>query len=127
MQKPTTYENKRLTIKQWSVQDRPREKYARNGAVALSDAELIAILFRTGNPTESAVELAKQKGAFIYGICNAIGSSIPRATDTGTYIHVGPEIGVASTSSRACATRTSCWSASPPPSRKTPPSWARAT
>lgn len=47
--------------------------------------------------TLAAVELAKKKGAFIYGICNAIGSSIPRATDTGSYIHVGPEIGVAST------------------------------
>ena len=47
--------------------------------------------------TLAAVQLAKQRGAFIYGICNAIGSSIPRATDTGTYIHVGPEIGVAST------------------------------
>jgi len=47
--------------------------------------------------TLAAVQLAKEKGAFIYGICNAIGSSIPRATDTGTYIHVGPEIGVAST------------------------------
>ena len=47
--------------------------------------------------TLAAVELAKEKGAFIYGICNAVGSSIPRATDTGTYIHVGPEIGVAST------------------------------
>ena len=47
--------------------------------------------------TLAAIQLAKQKGAFIYGICNAIGSSIPRATDTGTYIHVGPEIGVAST------------------------------
>ncbi|MCH4147409.1 MAG: glutamine--fructose-6-phosphate transaminase (isomerizing) [Prevotella sp.] len=47
--------------------------------------------------TLAAVELAKQHGAFIYGICNAIGSSIPRATDTGSYIHVGPEIGVAST------------------------------
>jgi glucosamine--fructose-6-phosphate aminotransferase (isomerizing) len=47
--------------------------------------------------TLAAVELAKEKGAFIYGICNAIGSSIPRATNTGTYIHVGPEIGVAST------------------------------
>ena len=47
--------------------------------------------------TLAAVQLAKQKGAFIYGICNAIGSSIPRATNTGTYIHVGPEIGVAST------------------------------
>ncbi len=47
--------------------------------------------------TLAAVELAKEKGAFIYGICNAVGSSIARATDTGSYIHVGPEIGVAST------------------------------
>ena len=47
--------------------------------------------------TLAAVELAKSRGAFIYGICNAIGSSIPRATHTGSYIHVGPEIGVAST------------------------------
>jgi glucosamine--fructose-6-phosphate aminotransferase (isomerizing) len=47
--------------------------------------------------TLAAIQLAKQQGAFIYGICNAIGSSIPRATNTGTYIHVGPEIGVAST------------------------------
>lgn len=47
--------------------------------------------------TLAAVKLAKDRGAFIYGICNAIGSSIPRATDTGSYIHVGPEIGVAST------------------------------
>lgn len=54
------YENKRLTIKDWSVQDRPREKYAQNGAVALSDAELIAILLRTGNATDTAVELAKK-------------------------------------------------------------------
>jgi glucosamine--fructose-6-phosphate aminotransferase (isomerizing) len=47
--------------------------------------------------TLAAVELAKERGSFIYGICNAIGSSIPRATNTGSYIHVGPEIGVAST------------------------------
>lgn len=47
--------------------------------------------------TLAAVELAKSRGGFIYGICNAIGSSIPRATHTGSYIHVGPEIGVAST------------------------------
>ena len=47
--------------------------------------------------TLAAVELARSRGAFIYGICNAIGSSIPRATHTGSYIHVGPEIGVAST------------------------------
>lgn len=47
--------------------------------------------------TLAAVKLAKENGAFVFGICNAIGSSIPRATDTGSYIHVGPEIGVAST------------------------------
>lgn len=47
--------------------------------------------------TLAAIELAKQNGAFVYGICNVIGSSIARATDSGTYIHVGPEIGVAST------------------------------
>ena len=60
MNEPQTYENRKLTIKEWSVQDRPREKYAKNGAVALSDAELIAILLRTGNATESAVDLAKK-------------------------------------------------------------------
>ena len=60
MNENSTYENKRLTIKEWSVQDRPREKYAKNGAVALSDAELIAILLRTGSETESAVGLAKR-------------------------------------------------------------------
>ncbi|MCL2042170.1 MAG: glutamine--fructose-6-phosphate transaminase (isomerizing) [Bacteroidales bacterium] len=47
--------------------------------------------------TLAAIELSKQKGAFIYGICNVVGSSIARATDSGSYIHVGPEIGVAST------------------------------
>ena len=47
--------------------------------------------------TLAAIELAKSKGAFIYGICNVVGSSIARATDSGSYIHVGPEIGVAST------------------------------
>ena len=41
--------------------------------------------------------MAKKHGAFVYGICNVVGSSIARATDSGTYIHVGPEIGVAST------------------------------
>jgi glucosamine--fructose-6-phosphate aminotransferase (isomerizing) len=47
--------------------------------------------------TLAAVQMAREKGAFIYGICNTVGSSIPRHTDTGSYIHVGPEIGVAST------------------------------
>lgn len=47
--------------------------------------------------TLAAMELAKENGAFIYGICNVVGSSIARATDSGTYTHAGPEIGVAST------------------------------
>jgi len=47
--------------------------------------------------TLAAIELAKQRGAMIFGIVNAVGSSIARQTDTGIYIHVGPEIGVAST------------------------------
>ncbi len=47
--------------------------------------------------TLAAIDIAKRAGAFVYGICNVVGSSIARATDSGTYIHVGPEIGVAST------------------------------
>src|SRR5690554_61925 len=47
--------------------------------------------------TLAAVELAKKQGAFIFGICNVVGSSIPRNSDSGCYTHVGPEIGVAST------------------------------
>ena len=66
--------------------------------VVTSDDVVIAIS-QSGETADTlaAIQLAKENGAFIYGICNAIGSSIPRATDTGTYIHVGPEIGVAST------------------------------
>ena len=47
--------------------------------------------------TLAAVGLARKAGAFVFGICNVVGSSIARATDSGAYIHVGPEIGVAST------------------------------
>lgn len=47
--------------------------------------------------TLAAIELARKQGAFVYGIVNSVGSSIARNTDTGSYIHVGPEIGVAST------------------------------
>lgn len=66
--------------------------------VVTSDDVIIAIS-QSGETADTlaAVELAKRNGAFIYGVCNAIASSIARATDTGTYIHVGPEIGVAST------------------------------
>ena len=47
--------------------------------------------------TLAAIELAKERGAFIFGVCNVVGSSISRATDSGAYTHAGPEIGVAST------------------------------
>ena len=65
----------------------------------LQPTDLVIVVSQSGETADTlaAVELAKSRGAFIYGICNAIGSSIPRATHTGSYIHVGPEIGVAST------------------------------
>jgi glucosamine--fructose-6-phosphate aminotransferase (isomerizing) len=47
--------------------------------------------------TLAAIKLAKEAGAFVFGICNVVGSSIARAADTGAYTHAGPEIGVAST------------------------------
>jgi glucosamine--fructose-6-phosphate aminotransferase (isomerizing) len=47
--------------------------------------------------TLAAIELAKEKGAFIFGVCNVVGSTISRATHSGAYTHAGPEIGVAST------------------------------
>ncbi|MEE0983402.1 MAG: glutamine--fructose-6-phosphate transaminase (isomerizing), partial [Bacteroidales bacterium] len=47
--------------------------------------------------TLAAIDLAKANGAFAYGVCNVVGSSIARATHSGTYTHAGPEIGVAST------------------------------
>ncbi len=61
--------------------------------------DVVIALSQSGETADTlaAIKLAKENGAFIYGICNAIGSSIPRATNTGSYIHVGPEIGVAST------------------------------
>lgn len=66
--------------------------------VIFSDDIVIAVS-QSGETADTlaAIELARNKGAFLYGICNVIGSSIARATDSGTYLHVGPEIGVAST------------------------------
>ena len=69
----------------------------RNPVVSKDDVVIAISQSGETADTLAAVQLAKERGAFIYGVCNAIGSSIPRATDTGTYIHVGPEIGVAST------------------------------
>lgn len=61
--------------------------------------DIIIALSQSGETADTlaAIELAKKGGAFVYGICNVVGSSIARATHAGSYIHVGPEIGVAST------------------------------
>lgn len=65
----------------------------------IDSSDVVIAISQSGETADTlaAVNLAKDNGAFVYGVCNAIGSSIPRATDTGSYIHVGPEIGVAST------------------------------
>ena len=65
----------------------------------IDSSDVVIAISQSGETadTVAAVNLAKDNGAFVYGVCNAIGSSIPRDTDTGSYIHVGPEIGVAST------------------------------
>lgn len=65
----------------------------------VGEGDVVIAISQSGETADTlaAIKLAKEMGAFIYGICNAVGSSIPRATDTGSYIHVGPEIGVAST------------------------------
>lgn len=65
----------------------------------IDEHDVVIALSQSGETADTlaAVEMAKRNGAFIYGICNAVGSSIPRNTHTGSYIHVGPEIGVAST------------------------------
>lgn len=65
----------------------------------VTDKDVLIALSQSGETADTlaALELAKAKGAFVFGICNVIGSSIPRATHSGCYIHVGPEIGVAST------------------------------
>ena len=52
--------------------------------------------------TLAAIKMAKKKGAFLYGICNVVGSTIARETDTGVYTHAGSEIGVASTKAFSC-------------------------
>lgn len=61
--------------------------------------DIVIALSQSGETADTlaAVEIAKKGGAFIFGVCNVVGSSIARATDSGAYIHVGPEIGVAST------------------------------
>ncbi|MDE6559590.1 MAG: glutamine--fructose-6-phosphate transaminase (isomerizing) [Muribaculaceae bacterium] len=65
----------------------------------LEEGDVVIAISQSGETADTlaAIEIARDKGAFVYGISNVVGSSIPRATHSGTYIHVGPEIGVAST------------------------------
>ena len=63
------------------------------------DKTLVIAISQSGETADTlaAIQLAKSKGAFIFSICNVIGASIPRLSDSGCYTHVGPEISVAST------------------------------
>lgn len=65
----------------------------------LFEDDVVIAISQSGETADTlaAIELAKQKGATIFGVCNVVGSSIPRATHAGAYTHAGPEIGVAST------------------------------
>lgn len=65
----------------------------------IDDKDVVIAVSQSGETADTlaAIQMAREAGAFVYGISNVVGSSIPRNTDSGTYIHVGPEIGVAST------------------------------
>ena len=65
----------------------------------ISDKDIVVAISQSGETADTlaAIKLAKGNGAFVFGICNVVGSSISRETDAGAYTHAGPEIGVAST------------------------------
>ena len=65
----------------------------------ITERDVVIAISQSGETADTlaAIKLAKEKGAFVYGICNVVGSTISRTTDSGTYTHAGPEIGVAST------------------------------
>ena len=65
----------------------------------VTEDDIVIAISQSGETADTlaAIELAKSKGATIFGVCNVVGSSIPRATHAGSYTHAGPEIGVAST------------------------------
>jgi len=65
----------------------------------ITDKDVLIAISQSGETADTlaAIKLAKEKGAFVYGVCNVVGSSIARETDAGSYTHAGPEIGVAST------------------------------
>ncbi|WP_242117411.1 glutamine--fructose-6-phosphate transaminase (isomerizing) [Aestuariivivens sediminicola] len=65
----------------------------------ITEKDVVIAISQSGETADTlaAIKLAKSKGAFVYGVCNVVGSSIARETHTGAYTHAGPEIGVAST------------------------------
>lgn len=65
----------------------------------INKGDIVIAISQSGETADTlaAIKLAKQKGAFVFGVCNVVGSSISRETDAGAYTHAGPEIGVAST------------------------------
>ena len=65
----------------------------------ITSKDVVIAISQSGETADTlaAIKLAKSKGAFVFGICNVVGSSIARETDAGAYTHAGPEIGVAST------------------------------
>ncbi|HOZ81832.1 MAG TPA: glutamine--fructose-6-phosphate transaminase (isomerizing) [Bacteroidia bacterium] len=65
----------------------------------ISEDDVVIAISQSGETADTlaAIEMAKERGATIFGVCNVVGSSIPRATHAGSYTHAGPEIGVAST------------------------------
>ena len=65
----------------------------------ITDKDVLIAISQSGETADTlaAIKLAKEKGAFVFGVCNVVGSTIARETDAGAYTHAGPEIGVAST------------------------------
>jgi glucosamine--fructose-6-phosphate aminotransferase (isomerizing) len=65
----------------------------------ITDKDVLIAISQSGETADTlaAIKLAKEHGAFVFGVCNVVGSSIARETDAGAYTHAGPEIGVAST------------------------------
>ena len=65
----------------------------------ITDKDVVIAISQSGETADTlaAIKLAKEKGAFVFGVCNVVGSSISRETHAGAYTHAGPEIGVAST------------------------------
>lgn len=70
----------------------------------ITSEDIVIAISQSGETADTlaGIRLAKEKGALVLGICNVVGSSIPRETDAGVYTHAGPEIGVASTKAFTC-------------------------